>query len=74
MLVESLRPEAPRQAGHVKRPLIRRAGITDDVANRDAQPVGQSGIETRSLGRRLHHVGIDVPIFGLIEHARFVMA
>ena len=42
-----IRPEAPREAGHVERPLVGSAGLADDAANRDAQAVGQGRVETR---------------------------
>ena len=40
MLVETFRPQAPRQAGHIERAVIRERSHADDVANRNAQSVG----------------------------------
>ena len=52
--VEAVRPQAAREPRHVERPLVGRAGLADDVANRDAQAVGQRRVEPCALRRRLH--------------------
>ena len=39
-----------RQAGHVEGPLVGRAGVADDVADGDAQAVGERGVEAGASG------------------------
>ena len=74
MLGKTFRPQTSSQPAHSERTVIGSARTADDIANRNAQSVGKRRIEARALGRVLHYIRIDVPIFRLVKNSGLVEA
>src|SRR4030095_6350555 len=66
---EPVRPQAARETGHVERAVVRCACLADDAADGDSKAVCQRRIESCALWRRLHDVGVHIPVLRLVESA-----